>query len=790
MHSSATARERHVVALPYINLLYTIRLKAHMPPTLSGAFPLTAEQNDQLTLIVNQGRHDTYNTNARWKQIDRIIEDGQSEVVIYLDGNYSLAEEIRIQSGYMPSVITKMKVNGPLSATDLRVIKENMISLTSLDLSEVTNVTALPENQFAGSLLTNVVLPSNLESIGDGAFSNCRLLQLSELPATVMSIGSNAFEGCPGVKVSTLPAALKSIGYGAFSNSGMLEVVAGEKLSEIGNSAFSGCTLLERTDLGASAISNIPDNAFLGCSELDEVILPATVESIGYSAFSGTALRNIDFASEVATIGNDAFSNNRRLVSATLPESVTRVGANLFSNCPRLISVSMPSATANVGTNVLSSDRKLANLSCAAVEAPDAETGAFNDVRYRYVTLTVPTLSFRKYLSAPQWGKFENMKNTIQVNIDPGVNVTNAAEKEYQDMLEEDKLEAAQEAAAAQNGDITPARALRRAAARDKTTQTFATVFDGAQLMSSTDAGANRVFITPDQGVKITSITLNGEELINMFDGHSLLLPEGFTGTFKILTDAPEKVLVKSITLSETKTKISFGATKELKATINPENADDKRIRWESSNPEFATVDKNGVVKANEYWNVGTTTITATAMDGSGVKATCEVTVGYPVYVNYITLSEINAQMNIGDTKQLVATVYPEEADNKSLTWSSSDNNIITVDENGLIQAVGEGFATITVSALDGSGACEYCNVTVYNQNAVDTIGSDNATISVDGEDVVVDGVDAGIMVAVYGFDGQLYHNSVSNGTQTRISVAPGVYIVKAGNCVKKVTVR
>ncbi|MDE7347958.1 MAG: leucine-rich repeat protein, partial [Muribaculaceae bacterium] len=693
--------------------LYTIRLKAHMPPTLSDAFPLTPEQNDQLTLIVNQGRHDTYNTNARWKQIDRIIEDGESEVVIYLNGEYSLAEEIRIQSGYMPSVITRMKVNGPLTATDLRVIKENMISLTSLDISGVTNVTAIPESQFAGSLITSIVLPSNLETIGDGAFNNCSLLSLSEIPATVKTIGSNAFYGCPGVNIKTLPAALESIGYSAFSNSGMTEVVAGSLLSEIGSNAFSNCMLLERADLSAAAINAIADNLFSGCTELDEVLLPASVETIGYGAFSGTALRNIDFASEVATIGDNAFSNNRRLVSATLPESVTRVGSNLFSNCPRLISVSMPMATTSVGAAILSSDRKLANLSCAATEAPDAESGAFNDVRYRYVTLTVPTLSFRKYLSAPQWGKFENMKNTLQVNIGGGVNVTNAAENEYQDMLEEDELEAAQEAAAQQSGEITPARAMRRAAARAKSVQNFAIMFDGAQLMSSTDAGANRVFITPEPGVKVTSILLDDKELLSEFDGYSLLLPEGCTGALKIITDAPDPVKVESITLSETKVKLTFGETKELKATVNPENADDKRIRWESSNPEYVTVDKNGVITANNNWSTGTSIITATAMDGSGVKATCEVTVGYPVYVMNIEVSESNVNMNPGDTKQLTATVYPEDADNKSVAWTSSDTSVVTVTENGLIEAVAEGYATITVMALDGSGATGYCYVTV-----------------------------------------------------------------------------
>ncbi len=527
----------------------------------------------------------------------------------------------------MPFVITKMKVNGPLSATDLRVIKENMVALTSLDLSDVTNVTALPENQFAGSLITDIVLPAKLETIGDGAFNECRLLTLTELPASVNSIGNYAFASCPGVNIASMPASLERIGYSAFSYSGMREFVAGELISEIGSDAFSYCTLLERADLSASSITRIEGNLFGGCSELDEVMLPSSVEAIGYSAFSGTALRNIDFASEVATIGDNAFSNNRRLVTATLPETLTTVGSNLFQNCPRLISVSMPASTTNVGTEVLSGDRKLANLSCAAVEAPDAQTGAFNDVRYRYVTLTIPTLSFRKYLTAPQWGKFENMKNTIQVSVGEGVNVTNAAETEYQDMLEEDALEEAQEAAAQENGEITRARAMRRAAARAKSVQRFASLFDGAQLMSGSEGSANRVFITPEPGVKVTSIMLDDQELLPAFDGYSLLLPEGCTGNLKIITDAKSnddsKVLAESLTIDPTSWSGEEGSEFKIIATVLPANTTDKSVKFESSDATVATVDAQGNVKVLKE---GTCKIIVTTLDGTALTAECVVT--------------------------------------------------------------------------------------------------------------------------------------------------------------------
>lgn len=591
--------------------LYTIRLKAHMPPAISDAFPLTDEQNDQLTLIVNKGRFSTYDTNPRWKQIDRIIEEGYTEVYVHLDGTYTLAEEIRVQSGYMPSVVTKMKVDGPLTEADLRVIKENMIALTSLDLSEVTNLTEIPAGEFEGSLLTEVILPPNLEAIGDNAFKDCNLLELSELPETVKTIGREAFRGCPKVNVKKLPAALESIGWYAFAESGMSEIVAGEALAEIGWSAFLGCKLLERADLGKTLLTKIEDRVFEGCSELDEVILPSSAEEIGEYAFSGASLRNIDFASEVTKIGNFAFRNNRRLVSATLPESLTEVGSYLFENCPRLISLSMPGGVTNVGEKIVNGDRKLANISCSAEDAPAATTGAFDGVRYRYVTLAIPKLSFRKYISEGQWGKFESTQNSLPLSLSKGIIVTSVAEKEYADMITEDALEAAQDAAAAQNGRISQASVARRAAARAKTVENFATLFDGAQLMPGREGGDIRIFITPEEGVNVTSILFDGEEILSQYDGTSVLIPEGKYGSLEIFTDAKPTV-AENIILSDTELTMTVDQSSKITATVEPADTDDKTVVWASGNEEVAVVDANGEVTAV---GVGNVVITATCGD-------------------------------------------------------------------------------------------------------------------------------------------------------------------------------
>ncbi|MDE6718001.1 MAG: leucine-rich repeat domain-containing protein, partial [Muribaculaceae bacterium] len=522
--------------------LHVLCVKSNTPPTLSDAFPVTTDQNDNLTVIVNNGRRNNYVMNARWKQLDNIIEESSSDVIIYMTGDYALSEEIRTTTGLMPSMVTKMKVVGPLTEHDLDIITQNMISLRSLDMSGVTNVTAIPDGMFAGSLMTDIILPDRLESIGSGAFVNCSLLKLRELPSTLKSIGDRAFYNCPLITFSTLPKSLEAIGESAFSYSGITSVTGGENLRSIGAGAFANNSLLETVDLSNSVLDYLPDNIFSGCRMLDEINLPISLNSIGANAFINTAIRDLSFLKSVGSIDQSAFRNCRRLVSANLPENIETVSSQIFADCPRLISVSMPSTTTAVEGLIVSNDRKLSNISCASVEAPEAATSAFDNIRLRYVSLTVPTTSFRSYLNALQWGKFQSILNRIPVVIDEGVEVTNVAEDEYQDMVREDALEEAQEAAAEERSEeeaeMSRRRVARRAAARAATPRQFAKLFDGAQIQTGNDGSGTRIFITPQEGVEVTSVKFNGEEMISKLEGNSLLLPAGSNGQLEIRTNA------------------------------------------------------------------------------------------------------------------------------------------------------------------------------------------------------------------------------------------------------------
>ena len=148
-----------------------------------------------------------------------------------------------------------------------------------------------------------------------------------------------------------------------------------------------------------------------------------------------------------------------------------------------------------------------------------------------------------------------------------------------------------------------------------------------------------------------------------------------------------------------------------LVATVNPTDASNTEISWSSSNTALATVSSSGVITAIAPGNV---TITATAKDGSGVSARCEVEIRQ--YVTDITLDKNALSLRAGDSYTITATVSPINASNKTLIWSSSNSKVITVDANGLVSAIAIGDATITVAANDGGGEQAICSVVVAEE--------------------------------------------------------------------------
>lgn len=212
---------------------------------------------------------------------------------------------------------------------------------------------------------------------------------------------------------------------------------------------------------------------------------------------------------------------------------------------------------------------------------------------------------------------------------------------------------------------------------------TFIAYFDESHYINITSSGYMTIdsWYTPDGGnscVLVPVASFNPTEALSAFT-------VGATG----------------ITLDKKSAKMIEGENLQLTATVMPENATDKTVTWISTKPEVATVDENGVVTAIK---AGRATITAKIGD---IKATCMVTVEKKVVeVTEIKLDRTTASLEEGETLTLTATVAPDDATDKLVTWSSSKPEIATVDEKGVVSAIKAGRAIIYAMAGDQKASC------------------------------------------------------------------------------------
>ena len=147
----------------------------------------------------------------------------------------------------------------------------------------------------------------------------------------------------------------------------------------------------------------------------------------------------------------------------------------------------------------------------------------------------------------------------------------------------------------------------------------------------------------------------------------------------------PEEIRVSSISLSKSTLELTVGDQASLEATISPDNATNKKISWSSSKESVATVTPEGIVEAV---SAGTAFITATSED-SGVNAKCEITVKEKVInVSRIFLSKTSHSLTEGEEFTLEATVTPDNATNKNVTWTSDNEAVATVSAVGVVRAI------------------------------------------------------------------------------------------------------
>lgn len=229
------------------------------------------------------------------------------------------------------------------------------------------SVTSIGDIAFQHTGLTSVDMGTRVTSIGMGAFSGCNNLTSVSMPGTLTTIGRVAFSGCNNLTSVSVPVGVTSIGKGAFTGcSGLTSMTL----------PFAGGSADENTYLGYLFGASIPgenatyvpsnlkyvtitkhigNSALLGCSNITRVTIGASVTSIGSAAFSGcTGLTDVSIGNGVTSIESRAFNECSSLTSITLPNNITSIANGTFRQCTSLKRVDIPASVTSIGSGAFS----------------------------------------------------------------------------------------------------------------------------------------------------------------------------------------------------------------------------------------------------------------------------------------------------------------------------------------------------------------------------------------------------------------------------------------------------
>lgn len=321
-------------------------------------------------------------------------------------------------------------------------------------------------------------------------------------------------------------------------------------------------------------------------------------------------------------------------------------------------------------------------------------------------------------------------------------------------------------------------------------------------LASSISLDKTSVSIKLDEEIMLTALVLpeattnkditwvsSDSKIVQVHDGVITPVSQGFATITAKTTDGSDLsatckvtvngIMAQSLSLDKTSVELNVGESEKLLATIIPTNATNTNLEWITSNISVATIE-DGLIRA---LSPGSATITAKTTDESKLTATCKVTV-LDVPVTSLSLSEESVELLVEGETTLTAIVYPENASNKELSWSTSDVSVVTVD-NGELKAIGSGQATIIVSTTDGTNISRICTVTVNKHPQTITWDQDLSSIAFGGELITLQATaSSGLPVTfkssndnvanIFDMGDVIYLNAIGSGQTTVIATQLG----------------
>ena len=582
-------------------------------------------------------------------------------------------------------------------------------NLENINLPDALSL--LGEYVFSGCwALTDISLPPNLITIGRAAFMGCSSITVIDIPDSVTEIGSSAFGSCNNLTSVRLPSGIRELSSNLFSNCTSLKtLVIPESVRKLGDSVFGYCTSLEKivipaaiTQVGQYMFDNceklktagpigsgsniefgwtesIPAYGFSGANNLSKVTIPEGIKAIEDSAFQNcSSLSKAELPDSLTSIGISAFYGCSRLLDIHLPEGLKKLGDGAFNQCLRLHHINLPISIEEYGQSIFSG--------CEMLKT--AGPGSEYNIEFSW-TESIPGRVF-------YWAdhlESITIPNTV-------TSITDYAFFHCVSLEEIALPESLKELGSYVFQECTALKAI--------------TIPDGVDTIKDCT-------FTNDINLKEIHIPYSVKTVsYRAFDASGLedVYYYGTEDEWKkvVVYDYNEPLLNANmhyipgirISLDQSEAVLGVGRELQLNATVTPEEFEISGIEWSSSDPSVAEVSDTGIVTALAE---GTVTITAVVVSEQGdAFADCVITVVKPAESIVLDQTEVTVAVNEGF--QLKAEVGPEDAYNKNVIWSSQNESIATVDENGYVYAYNPGDVLITAVTEDG-GLEAQCKVTV-----------------------------------------------------------------------------
>ena len=290
-------------------------------------------------------------------------------------------------------------------------------SLTSVSIPD--GVTEIGKDAFYGcSSLASITIPASVTEIGGEAFRDCSSLtsvhitdiaawcgiSFSDNAANPLYYAHNLYLNGELVTDLVIPDGVTSIGDYAFRDcSSLTSITIPDSVTEIGDYAFSKCTSLTSVTIG-NGVNSIGRSAFSNCSSLTSVTIPDGVTEIGYYTFYNcTSLTSITIPDSVTSIGSHAFRGCSSLTSVTIPDSVTQIGQSAFYECSSLTSITIPDSVTSIGWCSFSDCTSLTSVYCKPTTPPSIDLLYVFEGNASGLKIYVPTESVEAYKTAWGW---------------------------------------------------------------------------------------------------------------------------------------------------------------------------------------------------------------------------------------------------------------------------------------------------------------------------------------------------------------------------------------------------